>query len=120
MSWKVLFMSIRYHSGASATSPSVFAKFWVARSLNRATCFFTRARCWLIRIWKRSRVICDTPPKNPITVPAGFTFGLPVGISFIGRAYSEPTLIKLAYAYEQASKLRRPPKFLPTADLRWS
>jgi len=52
-----------------------------------------------------------------ITVPAGFFRGLPVGISFFGRAWSEPTLIKLAYAYEQATKHRRPPTFAPTADL---
>jgi amidase len=52
-----------------------------------------------------------------ITVPAGFFRGLPVGVSFFGRAWSEPTLIKLAYAYEQATKHRRPPTFAPTADL---
>ena len=52
-----------------------------------------------------------------ITVPMGDAHGLPVGISFFGRAWSEPTLIKLAYAYEQATKHRRPPTFAPTADL---
>jgi amidase len=49
-----------------------------------------------------------------INVPAGDVFGLPVGISFFGRAWSEPVLIRIAYAYEQASKLRKAPQFLPT------
>jgi amidase len=52
-----------------------------------------------------------------ITVPAGYVFGLPVGLSFIGKAWDEGTLIRLAYAYEQASAVRVAPQFLPTADL---
>jgi amidase len=52
-----------------------------------------------------------------ITVPAGYVFGLPVGISFFGRAWSEATLIKFAYAFEQATKARRAPQFWPTAKL---
>lgn len=55
-----------------------------------------------------------------ITVPAGFVFGLPVGISFFGRAWSEPKLIRLAYSFEQATKFRKPPKFKPTVDLTMS
>ena len=51
-----------------------------------------------------------------ITVPAGQALGLPVGLSFIGTAWSEPKLIALAYAYEQATKHRRAPAFRPTLD----
>jgi amidase len=47
-----------------------------------------------------------------VTVPAGFAFGMPVNISFMGTAYSEATLIRLAYAYEQASCAFAPPSFL--------
>jgi len=52
-----------------------------------------------------------------VTVPMGFVFGLPIGISFFGRAWSEPVLIKLAYAYEQATRMRKPPQFRPTAEI---
>jgi len=52
-----------------------------------------------------------------VTMPMGFVFGLPVGISFFGRAWSEPTLIKLAYSYEQATKVRKPPQFRKTVEV---
>jgi amidase len=52
-----------------------------------------------------------------ITVPMGFVRGLPVGLSFVGPAWSEPTLLKLAYAFEQAAPARRKPAFAPTVDL---
>ena len=47
-----------------------------------------------------------------VSVPAGYVFGLPVGITFMGRAFSEPKLIRLAYAFEQATRARLAPRFL--------
>ena len=52
-----------------------------------------------------------------ITVPAGFYGGMPVGVSFFGRAWSEAVLIKIAYAFEQETKIRRAPTFLPNSKL---
>ncbi len=63
---------------------------------------------------------CSTPAGVAgyphITVPAGFVHGLPVGISFFGPAWSEPTLLRLAYSFEQVTKIRRAPNFLPTVE----
>ncbi len=51
-----------------------------------------------------------------ITVPAGFVSKLPIGVTFFGKAYSEPALIKIAFAFEQTAKIRRPPMFLATSE----
>ncbi|MBK5099328.1 MAG: amidase, partial [Gemmatimonadetes bacterium] len=51
-----------------------------------------------------------------ITVPGGFVHGLPVGLSFFGRAWSEPTLLRIVYAFEQATLHRRAPGFLLDLD----
>jgi amidase len=63
----------------------------------------------------------STPPAVAgypnINVPLGLVFGLPVGVSFFGRAWSEPVLIQIACGFEQATRQRRPPKFLLTADV---
>ena len=52
-----------------------------------------------------------------ITVPAGYICGLPIGISFIGGPYSEPTLIRLAYSFEQATLIRTPPEFKTSVEI---
>jgi amidase len=52
-----------------------------------------------------------------VTVPMGFVRGLPVGISFVGGAWSEPALLRLAYAFEQAAPARRKPAFAVTAEV---
>ncbi|MHA1434210.1 MAG: amidase [Candidatus Heimdallarchaeota archaeon] len=49
-----------------------------------------------------------------ITVPAGYVFGVPVGLTFISGPYHEPTLLKITYSFEQKTKIRQPPKYLPT------
>src|SRR5258706_10400099 len=79
---------------------------------------------WMIDLVNGDAINWDMESTSPaavagyphITVPAGYVFGLPVGISFFAKACQEPALIKFAYAFEQATKVRRPPEFLPTAS----
>ena len=60
---------------------------------------------------------CAVAGYPAITVPMGYAFGLPLGLTFMGLAWSEPKLVRYAYAFEQATKVRRAPRFEPTVRL---
>ena len=79
---------------------------------------------WLVDLANCDAINWDMESTSPaavsgyphITVPAGFVFGLPVGISFFGKAWQDANLIKFAYAFEQATQYRRQPRYLSTAS----
>lgn len=79
---------------------------------------------WLIDLVNGDAINWDMESTSPpavagyphITVPAGFISGLPVGLSFIGKAWQDSKLLQYAYAFEQASQIRRPPNYLKTIE----
>jgi amidase len=80
---------------------------------------------WMIDLVNGDALNWDMESTSPaavagyphITVPAGHIFGLPVGLSFFTGAWGEPYLIKYAFAFEQATRIRKSPQFAPSVDL---
>ena len=107
--------------------PTNVSKGWIDATMNKfkvdALVAPTDSPAWLTDLIDSdhflggSSTIAAVAGYPSITIPAGFVFGLPIGISFFGRAWSEPKLLKFAFAFEQATRLRKPPKFLATAEL---
>ena len=64
---------------------------------------------------------CSTPPAVAgyphVTVPGGFVYGLPIGVSFFGAAWTEARLIRYAYSFEQATQARRKPGYVPSVQV---
>jgi amidase len=83
----------------------------------------TGGAAWMIDLVTGDHFVMSssTPPAvagtPAITVPASFEHGLPLAITFMGPAWSEAKLLSLAYAFEEATHARRPPRLAPTADL---
>jgi amidase len=111
----------RYRRAAAAGIDQVMAKHRLDALMAP-----TGGPAWLIDLVNGDRWPADeTSPSTvtsvagypQITVPMGMYRGLPIGISFFGTAWSEPTLIRVAYAYEQATKHRRPPTFPATVSV---
>lgn len=119
-------LSTKEYKDALATNHRLTRKEGIDAVLSKfkldAICGPTAGPAW-VTDWvagDRTDSGCASPPAVAgyphITVPAGFKFGLPLGISFFGAAWSEPKLLKIAYAFEQAREARRKPEFLPTVD----
>jgi amidase len=100
-----------------------FSKFMTDRRFD-ALVATTRGPTWAIDLVNGDRGLVGSSGPAAVsgfplvTVPAGYSFEhMPIGITFMGPAWSEPTLIRLAYAFEQAEPARKAPRFLPTLSL---